>query len=440
MRREMDLSSKAKVNSSAQGADGAGDLAAEQPVSGRVNTFASLSYANFRYLWFGQISNSLSLWIEQVARPLLVLDLTGSAVQLGLVIAVRTLPQLGLGLVAGVFADWYNRRTIILVSKIGAMVANFILAILILAGVLELWHIYATALLRGIFAAFDNPARQALIPTMVKPEHLTNAVALNSGSMNMMRIVGASLAGLLLVVFGVGGTFLTVALISVLAVFFTFMLRVPSQPKVKRTVAGVGRSFVEGLQYVWRLPDIRGIIFASLFYFTLGMAYLQVFAPLFAKQVLGIGDAGFGFMISAAGAGSLVGALIMGTFSPSHHRGKLLLGFMALVGTFLMLFSGASYLPWVYPTFVAIAIVGTFSSGFVTIMNTALLEKTPADMRGRVMGVLSLDRSMISLGSTVAGFTSAAFGPQLAQMGFGIAVLLAAVSLAILQPNLRNLD
>ncbi len=417
-----------------------GELTAAQPAAGRVNTFASLSSVNFRYLWFGQISNSLSLWIEQVARPILVLDLTGSAVQLGLVIAVRTLPQLGLGLVAGVFADWYNRRSILLVSKIGAMVANFILAILILGGWLELWHIYATALLRGIFASFDNPARQALIPTMVKPAHLTNAVALNSGSMNMMRIVGASVAGLLLVFVGVGGTFLTVALVSVLAVFFTVMLRVPSNPRVKRTVAGVGRSFVEGLQYVWRLPDIRGVILVALFYFTLGMTYLQVFAPLFAKQVLGIGDSGFGFMISAAGVGSLVGALAMATLSPSHHRGKLLLGFTALVGSFLMLFSAASYLPWVYPTFGVIAIVGMLSSGFATIMTTTLLEKTSVELRGRVMGVLSLDRSMISLGSTVAGFASAAVGAQVAQMAFGLALLLVAIVLALSQLRLRNLD
>jgi len=406
-----------------------------------VRTFRALQYRNFRYLWLAQISNSAALWIEQVARPILVLDLTGSAVQVGMILAARTFPQLGFGLIAGVLADWYNRRTLLLIAQISGMIINLIFALLLLFGKVELWHVYATTILRGIATSFDNPSRQALIPSLVDREHLSNAVALNSSSMQTMRIGGAFMAGLLLAAVGVPGTFLAVALISVLPAVLTNMMRIPPMPSAGRLGLKTGIvSLVEGLEFVWHTPTIRGVMFLTGSYFILGMAYLQVFAPIFAKQVLDIGDAGFGFMVSTTGIGALSGSLFVATFSPTKYRGRIMLVLMIILGSLLISFGASAYLPWIWPTFIIVAFIGIAQSSYFALSNTVLLENTPAEKRGRVMGVLALDRSMITLGGAAAGFTVAALGPQPAQMIFGAGCVITAVVLALTVSSLRDID
>ena len=154
--------------------------------------FASFAYRDFLYLWMGQIAHSGALWADMVARPLLVLAITGSPVHLGLVMAARTIPGFSLGLVAGVVADMFDRRTVILTSKVIALVLGTVFAALLISGRIELWHIYGFTLLRGATGAFDQPARRAMIPSIVPPEMVTNAMALSSGSMQAMRIGGAA--------------------------------------------------------------------------------------------------------------------------------------------------------------------------------------------------------------------------------------------------------
>ena len=153
--------------------------------------FASLAYRDFTYLWLGQIAHAGALWVDMVARPLLVLALTGSAVHLGLVIAVRTVPSFGLGLVAGVVADSFNRRTVLITTKVIVLLLAIIFAVALVLDWIDLWHVYLFTFLRGATQAFDQPARIAMVPSIV-PKHLvTNAMALSSGSMQVMRIFGA---------------------------------------------------------------------------------------------------------------------------------------------------------------------------------------------------------------------------------------------------------
>lgn len=416
-----------------------------------IRTFQALKYRNFRYLWLGQISNSAALWMEQVARPILVLNLVDdpkmAAIHIGGVLAARTLPQLGFGMIGGVLADWYDRRLLILISKILAMVLNFMFAVLILSGFVELWHVYAFTILKGIVTSFDNPARQALIPSLVDREHLGNAVALNSASMQTMRIGAAAIAGLALAVIGVGGTFLAVAIIYVGAVIFTYMMRVPPMPAVQdKSIKSGFVSLVEGLKFAWETPTIRGVLLLTLAYFTLGMAYLQVFAPLFAKQVLGIGDTGYGLMVSVTGVGALTGSLIVATLSPTRWRGPMMLLCMGALGALLILFGASTYLPlmlgssWIATTFAVVIFLGIIQSSFFALSNTVLLEQAPVEKRGRIMGVLALDRSMITFGGTLAGLTAAALGPQIAQMLFGAVCVLFALGLSVLLPSIRKIS
>ena len=409
----------------------------------RSGTFASFQYRDFRFLWLGQISQALALWMEQIARPLLVLSATvgGDARDLGLVFAVRTIPQLIAGLFAGVIADWYDRRMILLVAKTGSATANFALAFLILSGEIELWHIYVQAFAKGAFNALDQPARQSLIPSIVPGRHLTNAVALNSASMNTMRIIGASVSGLMVAFVGFGLTFLAAAIIFLGAVYFTYRLNVPTH--VRHGTRSIGNAFIsfrEGIKYGWATPSIRWVIVLALVYFMFGMSYMQVFAPLFAKDVLDIGERGFGFMMSVTGLGGVIGALTLATLNPRKHRGYAIMGVMATFGTMLILFTLTTYTGFVVLSFGMVMLIGMFQTPFNSITNSLLLDTAPAEMRGRVMALVSMDRSVITVGATLAGFTAHALGVQTAQLIFASVVIAGAFVALTAVPAFRRIQ
>jgi predicted MFS family arabinose efflux permease len=410
---------------------------------GKSGVFASFQYRDFRYLWLGQISQALALWMEQIARPLLILSplINGSAVHLGLVFAARTVPQLGMGIFAGVIADWYDRRTILLVAKTGSATMNFILAALVLTGQIELWHIYAHAFIKGGFNSLDQPARQSMIPSIVPREQVTNAVALNSATMNTMRIVGAAIAGLLVKYIGFGETFLLTAIIFMGAVFFTYKLSLPPQAKVEnKSVKTALVSFKEGVQYGWSTPSIRWVITLAMVYFIFGMSYMQVFAPLFAKDILEIGEDGFGLMLSLTGLGGVIGAMTLAALNLRRHRGYALMFVMSGFGVMLIIFSMSTYFSIVPLSLAVIIMVGMFQTPFNTLANSVLLDSAPAEMRGRVMALISLDRSVITIGATAAGFTAVGLGVQQAQIIFGAIVLAGVFIIAITVPAVRRIQ
>ena len=351
------------------------------------------------------------------------------------------MPQLGVGLWAGVIADWYNRRTILLVAKVGAATVNFTLALLILSGQVELWHVYATTVVKGVFMALDQPARQSLIPSIVPADQITNAVALNSATMNVMRIGGAAGAGLLLAVVGMGWTFMTIAVIFLGAVYFTTRLQVPPQASVEnKSARRAASSFKEGIQYAWATPSIRWIVVLSMVVFGFGMPYMQVFAPLLAKQVLELSEGTFGLLMSMTGVGALVGALTLATINPRRNRGFALIGVMLAFGTMLILFSMSTYFAPIVLSFAFVAMVGMFQTPYHALANSVLLDAAPAEMRGRVMALLSLDRSVTMVGGFMAGLTSAALGVQVAQIIFGALCVLGALTLAVFVPALRRVQ
>jgi len=252
-------------------------------------TFASLAYRNFVYLWLGQITHAGALWIDMVARPLLVLTMTDSAIHLGLVMSIRSVPAIALGLFAGVLADNFNRRMILLVTKVIVFALGTLFALLLFFGLLDLWHIYLFTFLRGATQAFDQPARRALVPSAVPPHLVTNAMALSSGTVQVMRIAGAGAAGVMIASTGIEVTFLVVAAFYGAAVYLTWILRVPDHKRqAYRGVGGIGTDLIQGLKYGWNDRAVRGILIISAGYFTFGMAFMQVFAPLFAKRVLEI--------------------------------------------------------------------------------------------------------------------------------------------------------
>ncbi len=408
----------------ASGADREWIEGSETPPSGRYGTFSSLRLRNYRYLWLGQISHAGALWMEQIARPFLILEITGgSAAHVGAVIAVRTIPQLLFGVWAGVIADWFDRRRILLIDKSAVLTINILFALLIVTGSLELWHIYAYAFLRGTMMAFDQPARQALIPSVVPAGRVTNAVALMSATQNTMRIVGATLGGLTYAFMGPEGAFIGVAVIYVGAVVATYLLDVPTHVRPDASgIGAMGRGLIVGARFAWSHTAIRGVLVLSLVYFTFGMSYMQVFLPLFADRVMDIGSAGFGFMSALTGAGALVAALFIANRQPAR-LGTILPGIVVAFGAMLVAFSLATYLPrplGLLVPFALITVVGAAQTSYFSLSRAMMLNAAPEDLRGRVISLLSLDRALMTAGAATAGFLADAQGVQVAQVMYGV--------------------
>ena len=401
-------------------------------------TFASLRYRDFVYLWLGQVTHTSALWIDMVARPLLVLTITGSPVHLGLVIGVRSAASIGLGLVAGVVADRFDRRTVLLATKSVVFTLSGLFAALLLLDLIQLWHIYVFTLVRGATQAFDQPARRAMIPSIVPSSLVINAMALSSGSMQATRILGAGGAGLIIAVGGLDAAFTAIVVVYSAALYFTWRLRTPEHPH--RAYSGI-RSLVsdlaEGFRFAWSSPTIRGIVLIAAGYFTFAVVFIYVFGPLIAKQVLDIGDSGFGYMMSAMGVGGVLGTLVLAAVNPTRARGYLVIGALVAIGVMLIGVSAATYAGSVALTFAMVGVLGLGQSWLHPLVNSAVLQEAPEDMRGRMLGILSLDRAMATVGGTVAGFLAATIGPQLAQIVFGAACVLTAAAMLAYPPMRR---
>jgi MFS family permease len=405
------------------------------------NTFASFGYRDFVFLWLGQITHAFALWLDQIAKPLLILALTGSPIHLGLILVARTLPAVGFGLIAGVVADNFNRRLVLLATKVFVLVLSIAFAAIVVLDMVEMWHIYAYNILRGSAMAFDQPARRAMIPTIVPKELVTNAMALSQGSMTATRIAGAAGAGLIIAKYGFAGAYVTMATVYIGAVIFTWMLKPADHKRSGYTgIKNMGVDLVDGLKYSWNNPDIRGVLIISLGWFTFGMAFMQVFAPLFAIEILDIGESGFGYLISVSAIGSTIGALVLAALNPSKNRGVLMLALLVFFGALLIIFSASTYLMSIPLAFVVMLFLGVGQSGFFPLINAVLVEKADEEMRGRVLGVLSLDRAMVTFGGALAGFMAWGFGPQISQIIFGAGLILTAVLMYVLYKPLRLID
>ena len=407
-----------------------------------VGTFGSLRVPNFRYLWLGQISHAGALWMEVAARPFLIFSMTeNGAVHLGAVTAVRTLPQLMFGLGAGVVSDWFDRRAILLIVKSAVLAINVAFATLIIAGALELWHLYAYAFLRGSLMAFDQPARQSMIPSVVGPERVTNAIALMSATQNTMRIAGAALGGLVYAWLGPEGAFAGIAAIYVGAVVFTWMLDIPTHERPGPVeLSAMGRGLVEGLRFAWHDPAIRGVLLLTGVYFTFGMSYMQVFLPLFAEEIFDVGSLGFGLLAALSGAGAVVAAIAIASRQPTR-LGTILPAVVVLFGATLMAFSLATYLPrpaGLWLPAVLILLVGGMQTSFFSLSRSLMLHAAPEQMRGRVLSLLSLDRAFMTAGAASAGVLAAAVGVQLAQTLYAGVCIAATLVLVVLAPSFRR--
>ena len=387
-------------------------------------TFAALRVPNYRLFVSGQSVSLIGTWMQMTAQSWLVLTLTHSAPDLGLIVALQTLPVLIFGPYGGVIADRVDKRRLMIALQCAMGVQALALGLLTVTGNARLWEIGVLATILGLNNAFENPARQSFMLELVGPDYLRNAVSLNSTTVNLARVIGPGIGGLLIALAGDGVCFLVNAVSFVPVVTSLIKLDAkalnPSPPQPR------GRGQLrEGLRYVRRTPDLAVPL---LMMGAVGcLAYeFQVSLPYMASRGLHAGSSGFGFMTAAMGVGAVVGGLVVAT------RGRTGTPTMVLAATGFGLALGlAALAPSLPLELFALGLVGGASISFMATGNSTLQLTSPPEMRGRVMSLWFVAfQGSTPIGGPIVGAVMAGFGPR-AGLGLGAVTCLVAVLIGI---------
>jgi MFS family permease len=399
-----------------------------------ARVFKAFRYRDFRLLWFGACTSSIGTWMQKLAQAWLVLQLSNSPFLLGLDAFLGELPIVLFALVGGVVADRRDRRRLLLASQVVQMSCAFVLAVLAGLGVVRVWHILCLSFAAGLGQAFGGPAYQALLPSLVKVEDLSNAIAMNSIQFNLARVIGPVLGGLALTGFGPslcfalnGASFLAVivALLSLHVVF------IPSS-----TGQSVIDSMKQGLQFVQRhpvMPSLVGLAFAT----TMLGVPLIVFLPVFAKNVFGRGASAYTLLLAVYGAGAIAGALIVAALGNTHAKGRSALLFLAGLGLATCAFATSRLLP---ASCVFLFLAGACLVGVLSLVSSLVQEITGDAMRGRVMSVYGVAfRGGMPVGSLVTGTLAPHIGAPVALAMNGALLFALGVYLFVVQRRVAAL-
>jgi len=303
------------------------------------HTFRALRYRNYRLFFWGQLVSLIGTWMQQTAMSWLVYEITNSKFLLGAVAAIGSAPMMLFSAWGGSLADLYPKRSSLVATQTAQMICAFLLAIGVWAGFANATFIVIVAALNGVAMGFDMPARQAFTVEMTSREDLLNAISLNSSVVNGARVIGPSLAGLMIGAVGVATCFLINALSFVAVIAGLLMMRLP-QFERKIGVVSPAEHAWNGIVYSFQHPRVRTILLLFLAVGIFGWSYMVVM-PAFARDVLGRGADGFGILMSASGTGALIGALVVATFGHRVTPRKLALGGVWLFSAALLAFSFA---------------------------------------------------------------------------------------------------
>lgn len=367
----------------------------------------AFKYRNYRLFFGGQGVSLIGTWMQSIAMSWLVYRLTGSALLLGVVGFCSQIPTFILSPFAGVLADRMNRYKILLVTQTLAMLQAFALAYLVLSGKIQVWHIIALSSFLGLVNSFDIPARQSFVVELVeKKEDLANAIALNSSMFNGARLIGPSVAGVLISAVGEGMCFLLngVSYLAVLAALLA--MKVPHAGN-KAAAEPVFTRLKEGFRYTFGFAPIRFIIMLLALTSLTGMPY-TVLMPVFVKEILLGGPRALGFLMACSGAGALSAALLLASRRSAAGLEKRIPAAGLIFGTGLIALSQARSLP------LAAAAIALASFGMISQMassNTIIQTVVDDDKRGRVMAIYAMAfMGMAPFGSLMAGWVASRIG------------------------------
>jgi MFS family permease len=397
---------------------------------------AALAYRDFRLLWFGALTSSIGTWMQKVAQSWLIVTLTGnaSAFFLGLDSFLGELPILLFILIGGVVADRYNRRRLMLMSQYVQMFAAFTLAALVFVDAVHIWHILLLSALTGLAQAFGGPAYQSLIPLLVEKKDLPNAVALNSIQFNLARVIGPLIAGAALTAFGMVACFGLNGLSFLFVIAAILSLRVVHAPAP--STARLRDQLTGGLQYVRAQPQLVTLTIIAFLTAFFGFPVLT-FLPVIVKDVFNQDVAFYTRLMTFAGAGAVLGALVVAWIGKHRHMGVMLLVLQGVFGAFVIALS--------FSRNILLTEVLLFTAWFLLVICTSLTTSlvqllAPAELRGRVVSIYMVAfRGGSPLGGLVSGWLVTQLGSAPKVLAFNGALLVIVAIIALTRNHgLRN--
>jgi len=375
----------------------------------------------------------LAFQMQMVARGWLVYEMTDSPLALGLVSIAWGLSTLLLSPFGGLIADRVEKRNLIIIGQALTGFLSLAVAILIAVKAIQLWHLIAASFIDGVILSLAMPARQAIIPELVGRTRLLNAIAFNSTGMNVTRIVGPILAGFLVKPIGVSGVYFVIAGLYLSAI--VTMQKVPTTGTVARIQpVSLIKDIAGGFAYVRRHPLLRILLVLEFVVNLLGWPYATLL-PVFARDVLNVGAAGLGTLVSASGVGALLGSLGLASLGNFRRKGLLLLGFIIVFGGGLILFSNSGLF---LASLLLLLVIGAASNACFTMNNTLIQINASPEVRGRVMSIYMMMWTGESFGTLPVSAIAGAIGAPVTVSACGLLLALLAIGTLFLVPNLRR--
>ena len=368
---------------------------------------AALAYRDYRWVWLASMNAHSAYWALIVARGVLVLQMSGSSLLVGIVTFAAMAPRFIMPPLAGYMADRFNRRDVLMASFALNLANNAVLTALAFAGVLEVWHIVVLSVINGSIRTFQTTATAALVPNVVPREHLLNAVALNQATMQGSRLFGPGLIAPALLLYGADAAFLASTMFYVVGLGSILWVRTRSTGAIQRGV-GIGASLAEAVRYVWHEPRLRAIFILTALHCAMTMAFESVL-PAFSRDVLDAGGAGVSYLMMSVGAGGLIAVVLVAGVRADLARGRLLLlaGVVSGAAMLGMAASGSAL-----TSIISATAMGGAQASFMAIVGAMVQSIAPDGLRGRIGGL-----NQINIGGTMAlvnlgnGFVADQIGP-----------------------------
>lgn len=382
--------------------------------------FPAFAIKNYQYYFIGQLISQIGTWLQIVAQGWLVLQLTRSAFLIGFVAAAATLPSLLFSLFGGVIVDRFDKKRLIIATQTASMILAFTLGILTVLKIINVWEIMILAFLLGVVNSIDMPARQAFVSEMVEPDKVSSAIALNAGIFNAARVVGPSVAGILIALVGTGGAFLLNGTSYIAAIIVQFLIIPIIHPKpIHQHPLEAIR---QGIVYTWKHPVVRSLVILTAVVSIFGWSYTTIM-PLIAEKIFHQGAAGLGYLYAAAGLGALVATFVVSGFAEKIASSVFINGGILLFALSMTAFSSTSNLYFAY--------IALFFGGFgllsaFSVINARIQHLVEPHFRGRVLSIyLLMFVGLFPLGSLEIGFVSEHIGVQSA-IRLGAIIVMAA--------------
>ncbi|WP_183574166.1 MFS transporter [Mucilaginibacter sp. X5P1] len=386
-----------------------------------TSTFRAFRNRNYSLFFTGQSISQIGTWMQRTGVSWMVYTMTHSAFMLGLTVFASQFPSFLFSLLGGIASDRYNRYKVLLITQTASMIQAVLLAVLVLINHYTVWEILALSVVLGIVNAFDVPARQPLIHEMVTDKaDLPNALALNSSMVNIARLVGPALSGIILVKYGAGACFLINAISFIAVIISLLLMKLPAYipPSITKKV---GSELVEGFVYLKNTPSIS-VMMLMLGLISLLILPYNTLLPVFAKVIFKGDAATFGYINSFIGLGAVAGSVFLASLKPNADLKIVLLINSIIFGICLIFFSHISYFPLAM-LFAALSGFGMMSQ--TTIFITIIQVESDKAMRGRVMSYVAMAYfGMLPIGSLLIGAISQQIGAPNAILCQGIIALI----------------